>query len=245
MELTTRETAQRLNVHPSRVRALIASGALRARRVGNQWLIDIESLDRHAELIAGHARGRPMSQRVAWATAALVDGIPDQLEPSERYRLRRRLTDVSRSVETIQRWMSRRADGTSRYRVGERDISALLGRPDVVATGISAAADYGIGLGAGASADAYVTSDTRDRLIREHFLIASGQGNLTLRVVDEGWHLVTMRPGEYRQITPRLIVAVDLAEDTDLRTRNAGRELISDALQSWGRVNDAERYAPR
>ena len=233
MELTTRETAQRLNVRPSRVRALIESGGLRARRVGSQWLVDADSLDRHAALIAGHATGRSMSPRIAWATAALVDGISDGLVATERYRLRRRLADTGPSVETVQRWTSRRADGITRYRIGGSDISAVLAYDGVVATGVSAASDYRLGLGTGGSGDAYVTGQVRDQLVQDYFLIPSSRGNFTLRVVDRGWHLTTATAGDHNLIAPRLITGVDLADDTDARTRSAGRELISVALDGW------------
>ncbi len=222
-------------MHPSRVRALIHAGALRARRVGSQWLIDADSLDRHASLIAGHATGRSMSPRIAWATAALIDGRTDGLIASERYRLRRRLADTDISVETVQRWLSRRADDVARYRVGERDIPAVVGRDGVVATGVSAASDYRLGLGAGGSGDAYVTSQARYRLVRDYALIPSTRGNLTLRVVDQGWHLATATAGEHHLVAPRLIAGVDLVEDNDARTRSAGRKLISAALDGWGR----------
>jgi excisionase family DNA binding protein len=234
MEMTTRESAQRLNVNQSRVRALIGAGSLSARRVGIQWLIDADSLDRHAALISGHATGRSMSPRIAWAAAALVDDVADGLAASERYRLKRRITESSLSIQTVQRWLSRRADGITRYRVGERDIAALLARDDVVATGVSAASHYGLGLSTGGSGDAYVTSQVRDQLVRDYFLIPSSQGNLALRAVDRGWHLATAIADDHHLFVPRLIAGVDLAEDTDARTSRAGRELITAALNSRG-----------
>src|SRR3954451_24557382 len=65
MELTTREAAERLNVNQSRVRALVASGVLEARRIGSQWVIDDESVDRQAALTSARASGRSMSRRIA------------------------------------------------------------------------------------------------------------------------------------------------------------------------------------
>jgi excisionase family DNA binding protein len=243
MELTTRETAQRLNVHQSRVRALVRSGALRARRVGSQWLVDADSLDRHAALISGHATGRSMSPRIAWATAALVDGMADGLVATERYRLRRRLTDTSPSVETVQRWLLHRAADITGYRVGERDIPAVLADAAVVATGVSAASDYGLGLGTGGFGDAYVTTQVRDRLVRDYSLIPSSQGNLRLRVDDQGWHLATATAVDHYRVVPRLIAGVDLAEDADARTRSAGRGLITTALDSGGWARNVAQHA--
>ena len=230
MEVTTREAAQRLNVHRSRVRALIASGALRARRVGSQWLIDADSLDRQAALVGGNATGRSMSTRIAWATAALVDGLDDNLVATERYRLRRRLADTQPTVEMVQRWLSRRADDATRYRIGERDIDAVLCEDGVVSTGVSASDAYGLGLGTGGSGDAYVTGEVQDRLVRGYALIPSSRGNLTLRVMNSAWHLDSATTADGRRVAPRLIVGADLADDTDVRTQTAGRQLILSAL---------------
>jgi excisionase family DNA binding protein len=43
--ISTAEAAKRLNVTPSRVRAMIARGRLKAMRVGIMWLIDPKDLD--------------------------------------------------------------------------------------------------------------------------------------------------------------------------------------------------------
>ncbi|WP_204079150.1 excisionase family DNA-binding protein [Mycobacterium riyadhense] len=236
LELATRETAQRLKVHPSRVRALIGSGGLRARRVGSQWLVDADSVDRHAALIAGRATGRSMSPRIAWAAAAHVDGIADGLAASERYRIRRRLAGSRPTVETVQRWLSRRSDDIGRYRVGERDIPDLLASADVVASGVSAASHYGLGLGVGGAGDAYVSSQVRDRLVRDYALIPSDRGNLTLRVVDQGWHLATATAAENCRVAPRLITGVDLVDDADARTRRSGRAFDQRGTRLLGQV---------
>ena len=83
--------ADELSVHPSRVRALIASGALAAEKVGGVWLVDRASV---AGRNRAHASaGRPLSPRNAWALllAASGEALPSGLEPSVRWRLRRAL----------------------------------------------------------------------------------------------------------------------------------------------------------
>ena len=81
------------------------------------------------------------------------------------------------------------------------------------------------------------------RLVADFFLIDSPQGNLTLRVLDldalaatqiveRGAHGATFTV----RTTPRLIAGVDLADDTDARTRSAGCALINDALRATKQV---------
>lgn len=112
-----------------------------------------------------------------------------------------------------------------RYRVGERDLVELLGKRGVLPTGISAADTYALGLATGGAADAYVSEQTRRELVESHFLIDTTRGNLTLRVADTKMLLNAT-------IAPRLIAAVDLADDTDPRTRAAGCRLIAQALHT-------------
>ncbi|PQM44780.1 helix-turn-helix domain-containing protein [Mycobacterium talmoniae] len=226
--VTAQQAAQRLGVHPSRVRALIAAGTLTATRAGSQWLVDADSLDRHADLVAAGATGRSFAPRIAWAAAALCDGLDDGLTSAERYRLRNRLAHAAiRDAHTcalVQRWLSRRAQSIHRYRVGERDLAQLLSTDNLLATGISTTTTYSIGLSTGGAADAYVSDQTRRELVEEFFLIESARGNLTLRVADAAPFGATT--------APRLIAGADLAEDTDARTRAAGCELIAEALRA-------------
>ena len=187
-----------------------------------------DSLDRHADLVAAGATGRPFVPRIAWAAAALCDGLDDGLTAADRYRLRSRLKhSVDRDADTcalVQRWMSRRADSVHRYRVGEGDLAQLLAVDGVLATGISAAAEYGLGLGTGGAADANVNGEVRLELVEKFFLIDSGRGNLTLRVTDHAPF--------GNAVAPRLTAGADLADDADARTRAAGCAVIEDALDA-------------
>lgn len=228
--VTTREAAQQLGVHPSRVRALIAAGTLTATRAGDQWLVDVNSLDRHADLLAAGASGRAFAPRIAWAAAALCDGLTDRLSPAERYRLRSRLIHAGDTggdmAAMVSRWLSRRSRAVHRYRASERDVADVLGAGGVMATGISTADIYGFGLSSGSAADAYVDEAARRRLEEQFMLIDSERGNLTLRVLD------AKMAAPRTPVAPRLIAGVDLVEDTDARTRAAGAKLIDDALRA-------------
>jgi excisionase family DNA binding protein len=229
-ELTTREAAERLGVNQSRVRALVASGALTARRAGSQWLVEPDSLDHQKELTQANATGRGMAQHVAWAAADVADGGGAAwLSASDRSRLRRRL-HAAASIDVLRRWLSSRASTVVRYRVGERDLDRLLSADGVIRTGVSVADSYHLGFGTGGTGDAYVTANVADHLVRGFFLIESRNGNLTLRVVEDNLHLLASRRVDAQRVCPRLIVGVDLADDRETRTRAGGRELLRTVL---------------
>lgn len=237
--MTAREAAERLNVNQSRVRALVASGILDARRVGSQWLIDTDSVERQAAFTSAGATGRPMSRGVAWAASALADGGQARwISASDRTRLRGRL-DGTTNVVVVQKWLRSRAETITRYRVGERDIVDLLRSDGVVATGVSAAGAYGLGLSTGGSADAYVADDLAERLERDFVLIRSSTGNLTLRIAPNDLHLRSARTTGDGLFAPRLIAGVDLADDRDPRTTSAGQSMIREVLadRRWRAVH--------
>ncbi|HVK26528.1 MAG TPA: hypothetical protein VM677_34705 [Actinokineospora sp.] len=130
-------------------------------------------------------------------------------------------------------WMQTRAL-THRYRMVGNDIEELLGTQNVVAGGISAADGYGLGLSHSNEAEIYVDSETADALIEEFFLSSAEQGNLVMHVVTgaESWHLRTARSQRERLTVPRLIVATDLLDSVDTRSRSAGAKLLSTTFGS-------------
>lgn len=230
MALTTEQAAAQLKVNQSRVRALIAAGGLKARRIGRQWMVDADSLDQQAALIGAGATGRPMAKRIAWAAADLADGgSAEWLSSADRSRLRGRLSSVM-VAEVAQRWLSSRSDQVQRYRVGVDDLEALLTSDGVVRTGVSAVETYGPGLATSGSADAYVDDKTAVELVQDFFLVESAAGNLTLRVVRPDYHLISARTLSGRVTATRLIVGADLADEAEVRTRAAGLRLITAVL---------------
>jgi excisionase family DNA binding protein len=57
--ISVTEAAKRLNVTPTRVRAMINSGRLKATKVGNMWVIDPKDLD----AVKDRKVGRPRKTR--------------------------------------------------------------------------------------------------------------------------------------------------------------------------------------
>jgi hypothetical protein len=118
-----------------------------------------------------------------------------------------------------------------RYRIAEADIAELMAVRRVVAGGISAASHYDLGLAFGNEAEVYVNSSVAAELVDEFFLVKSEHGNLMMHVEDSGlnWHQRTARAPDGVFVAPRLVVAVDLLDSEDTRSRSAGARLLERA----------------
>lgn len=225
--------AERLGVNASRVRSLLGSGRLAGRRVGSQWLVDGADLERRRLTVEG-MRGRPLAARVAWASAAMFDGIDTAwLTGPERSRLWTRWLSSKGDAQVCRWWMQSRASAR-RYRIASGDIDELLHSGGVVAGGITAASGYGTGLGHGAEAEIYAEPATVQSLVDDFFLLEHPQGNLMLHEVNAqaAWHLDASTVVDGLRIAPRLIVAADLLDSDDTRSRSAGASLLVEVLDS-------------
>jgi excisionase family DNA binding protein len=213
--------AAELGVHPSRVRALIASGSLEAEKVGGVWLVDRAS-------VAGRNRqqtraGRPLSPGNAWALllAASGEGLPSGLESSARWRVRRALEVYG--LGRIQPRLSRRAESSSYWALGG-ELRALRDRAELVLTGSSANSEYDLGLVGGDSIDAYIPASLSRPLQREHALeaLSSPRANVVLRAVpDDAWLL------DDRRFAPLAAVALDLNSYLEPRAARVGADLVT------------------
>jgi excisionase family DNA binding protein len=226
--LSTSDAAARLGTTPGRVRALIASGMLPAERVGGRWLVSHYAVADRGETLPVPIRS--MSARIAWAAAALVDGLPvGWLGSDELSRLRRRIREDEGDPVTWRAWLRRREAVTHRFAAS--DLDALLGDEQVVATGISAARAYGSDLGSAGEAEVYLdTGAALAALRRRHGLVASSTPNLTVRVADGPWPGLTATVRRERRVVPAAIVAADLMAASDSRSRHAAEAVLRRAL---------------
>ena len=202
--------------------------------MGSMWLVSDSSLERRLETHPSDKR-RHLSTRSAWAAAALVDGAPTRwLTSGDRSRLRARLSGPSTTDTQTYQWWLRSRSSMTRYRLAATDIIELMATHGVVAGGISAASAYSLGLGHGAEAEIYTDAATARRLVDEFFLIESERGNLALHVVDgpDPWHQRVAQEVNGVLVAPRLIVAADLLDSDDTRSRSAGAQLLSTALST-------------
>jgi GNAT superfamily N-acetyltransferase len=214
------DAARQLGVAPSRVRALIASGLLRADKVGGRWLVDWDSV--LARERAQNAPGRPLTALNAWALLLLAsdEEIPRRVDSNTRWRLRQTLS--RRRLADLESRLDQRA-GVHRLWALPGELRSLRMGGDIVVTGSSAAGELNLDLLAPDTVDAYVHASTLNALVRDHGLepVAASEANVTLRVVpDDAWMLGG------RRTAPSAAVALDLAAYPDSRSARVGSELL-------------------
>jgi hypothetical protein len=217
--LSVDEAAERLGRSPEAVRLMAVSGELGAVKRGHAWWLDARAVDRRRREPPG--RGRPLSPAMAWSVLLLASGAPELAgraagEAHQRSRVRRWLDDHP-LPEHFPR-LRARADRES-FDGHPAEIGRILGRGDVMASGISAADLIGLH-GESGAVEFYAPASSRAALIEEHAL-DEGYGPVLARwVPDELWPVVGVPRA------PRAAVLVDLLESDDPRARReAAREL--------------------
>jgi hypothetical protein len=218
--LSIPEAAEELSLHPSRVRALAAVGALPAIKIGNRWAVDRMAVARRLQ--GEHGAGRPFEPHNAWAVLFLASGNqPDWVSPKVLWRLRRALS--LEGLRALVPRLERRAT-RSAFRAHPGELPHLLEDPVLVRSGISAAGSYDLDLVSGAEAEGYVREGRLTKFQRAHALepAAIGAGNVLIRVVPaSAWHL-----DRHDGVAPPAAVAVDLHGAADARSQRAGRQLL-------------------
>lgn len=215
--LPVSKAAEQLGVHPSRIHHMLRDGSLEGAKVGGRWWVDRWSLERQQVLEA--PAGRPYSEANAWALLNLWEGRPVAwVSKWERSRLRRRLRDND-LPDLAPRLRGRAA--VRRYRVHRGLLDDLASDPVFVRSGISAAADYSADILGGREVEGYVDSGTLSCLERRHALVGTSGGNVLLHIVEDGSRLA--RRGK---VMSPVVVALDLLESVDPRSRRAGRQLL-------------------
>jgi excisionase family DNA binding protein len=215
------EAAQVLGLSSARVRAMAVHGQLSASKVGDRWLVERAAVEqrRHQKASAG----RPLAPHNAWALLLLASGEEVKaIDPSVRSRLRRAL--AVEGLEKLAPRLARRAEVRS-FRAHPGEISYLLEDPDLVRSGVSAAGAHDFGLVSGQEIDGYLQKSKLKKFAARHALSPAGlEGNVRLRLVpDKAWRFL-----QSESIAPIAAVAVDLAEDPDPRSSQAGRAALHD-----------------
>lgn len=216
------DVAREFEISPERVRQLIGSGSLTAVRVGGRWVIGDSEVVRQPE-------GRPWSEAASWGLLWGALGRPAPwLSVKQLQRVRLRLAEgVSVHVERLSARahpVSFRAHAAAMRRVGED--------ARVVAGGVSAAPRVGADVVALDVRDGYVRGAEMASIVSEYGLELASvrEANVRLRSIGDVWPF-----GEHESVAPALVVALDLLEDSDARTRRAGQSLLRGALRGAAR----------
>lgn len=211
------EVARRLRVNEARVRALIERGVLPGRKLANRWLVPLHALQ--SSSIAARVSGRPFSPDNAWGLLFLASGRPAEwLSQVERSRLRARLR--SPKFPLASRFRGRAS--VNYLRGDERALRKIAADDRFVRSGVSAAEDHGVDLVAPGVVEGYLPKARLAKLSYEHALrgVSENSANLIVRAVDDRWPFASER------VAPEAVVAVDLIDSVDQRSRRAGSELL-------------------
>ncbi|HEY0166292.1 MAG TPA: hypothetical protein VGB75_04545 [Jatrophihabitans sp.] len=167
---------------------------------------------------------------------ALLDdrqGLSTGLSESKQAQLshlRNRLRHLD--AESLVR-MSRKRARITRWRVSDSYVRAVGKRVVVTAASALDSSDGGEQLARSlrlatrtwdGQVEGYITAEKLSQLEREFFLVADGGGNVTLRVTEDVETLVDLQQ-PFRACLP--VVALDLAESTDVRERSAGLRALT------------------
>jgi len=217
------EVAKRLHVSEARVRALIERGALPGRKLANRWLVPAHAL--HNSSITARVEGRPFSSENAWGLLFLASGKPAEwLSAVERSRLKARLK--APRFPFASRF--RRRANVAYLRGDERALRKIVGDDQFVRSGVSAAEHHNVDVVAPGVVEGYLPKERLAKLSHEHALraVPEGSANLIVRAVDDLW------PFRSERVAPEAVVAVDLIDSADQRSRRAGSELLKQIRRS-------------
>ncbi len=197
------------------MRAMISAGAVDAQKAGGAWWISAESLARVVAL--SRRAGRPFSPESAWSLLLIASGEPVVwASPRVRWRASVALKENGLAESFVK--LGNRAVRHA-FKAHTAELSRLAGREELMLSGVSAAADYRLGLQGGDEIEAYVAADAIEQVTQRHGLARGSEANVVLRAIPEDMWPVLRRP-----VAPVAAVLADLAEHTDPRARRVGHE---------------------
>lgn len=218
------EAADILEVHPSRVRAMVNAGQLDAEKLAGRWFVSRSSLEQRRSMESPD--GRPFSAVNAWALLCLADGKrADWVDRSARSRLRSHLR--RRSWEALVPRLRSRARSV-RLRAHPAALDRLEQESGIILAGISAASRYGIDVQPSDEFEAYVYEARADELIQRYRMEPSERPNVLLHVVPDDV------PSDWQQCVGGVVAAIDLIESLDARSRRAGKEYLDNFASIGG-----------
>jgi len=214
--ISASEAGKRLGVNAQRIRALASQGRLPGHKVANRWVFDSELLYDH--LSRPRADGRPFEAAHALGLLYLASGEDAPwLAEYDRWRLRRYIAKLQ---DVAPRLRSRAQ--VSFLRAPESLLRRIDSDKRLVKSGVSAAERYGADIAARGVAEVYASHEHGDQLEHRYALraVPEASANLILHRVRPP---VALGP---REAMPLAVVALDLRDSADARTRRAGEALM-------------------
>lgn len=213
MALSILQLSDRLGVSPARARAIVASGDIKAERVGGHWVVDESDAAKYQPRV-----GRPLSALNAWRMVKYsANGQLPDVHPMEKARLRDHLVALQHAADPAAKLCSllaKRAE-KAEFSSSPADLAELRMDPRIRPSGVS---HPDAGLLSNSELEAYVSRKDFESVVKGWFLVKAAAGqrpNVVLHVADEV-------PDEL----PLLLVAADLAERPGVREHNAALDLI-------------------
>lgn len=212
------EAANELGVSDRRIRQMLADGRIPGERTGRSWVLEEQAVQEFAKSRSG--AGRPWKPSSAWDVLALANGNRVPESPIDRHRAQQRL---ELGIGSILGQLANRAERHWFY-AHPSVLEAILEHPGFVSSGISALAPNHIDLVVADQIEGYVPESELAGLIDQFALDSeSERPNVLLRVANDNcWPFA---PLQCHAPTP--VVAIDLLDSTDERSRRAGKDLLN------------------
>lgn len=218
--LSVSEAAPKLGVSDRRVRQMLERGDMEGQRVGRSWII----VPKGIENVRNRPKaGRPWKPASAWALLQIAAGEQPNVSFAEASRAKRRIAD--RGIdELVMKLVSR---GKKRKFYGHKSVLERIAAEQlVVRSGVSAAREHNADIIALDFLEAYVPAGRIEKLVKKYALEKSSErANILFRIVDDNsWPFL-----ENAKFASGAIVAVDLLDADDKRSRRAGAGLARSA----------------
>jgi hypothetical protein len=179
MQLSVSEYAKARGISRQRALALINSGQVKARRIGNSWAID------RVEVNQRPAISRPLSPKMARLLIGAMSDESVELDAQERYFLDRyveRLHSDASPLGLLHSWLRSRQLRVLDVAANPADIAEVSADVRVIASGIS---DGRASLSAAREFEGYVAAFALEGFLRDNLLLESDAPNVRLHVVEQ------------------------------------------------------------
>lgn len=213
-QVSISEAARLLGMHPGRVRRHAQTGRLPAQKIGSFWVVNRSDLPR----AVAARRGRPLSARSAWALVRALSGLKvEGLSRSEYQRLRERVREIEKLDASS--WRARVVD---HWYYAHPGILQRLAADHLVRVSQPEKIRSGDGLISLVPNSLYVYAEHLDDVVHRFALrpAAPSDANVHIRVpVQADW--LFSQPA-----LPDAVIALDLLEAPDPRSRNLARSVL-------------------